>query len=48
MDKVSKGRIIEEAQERQWMEHEYEEEREEAIKEEHRWELQSYREDTTF
>jgi hypothetical protein len=48
MDEVRKGRIIEEAQEHQWMDREYEEEREEAVKEECRWELQLYREDTTF
>jgi hypothetical protein len=35
MDKVRKERIIEEAQERQWEDCKYEEEREEAAKEEH-------------
>jgi hypothetical protein len=48
MDEVRKGHIIEEAQERRQMDCEYEEEREKAVKEERRRELQSYREDTTF
>jgi hypothetical protein len=48
VDEVRKGRIIEEAQECQRMEREYEEEREDAVKEERRRELQLYREDTTF
>jgi putative SOS response-associated peptidase YedK len=48
MDEVRKGPIIEEAQERRWMDREYEEEREEAVKEERHQELQLYREDTTL